>query len=79
MRGDERIEAALGLATSATTRFETAHDVVMAGVLAGLLALCANVWERRRETGQAAGGMMEGDRGGVYAYGEKALETHLDI
>jgi len=41
-RADERIEAAMGLATSATTRFETAHDVTMAGVLAGLPALCAN-------------------------------------
>ena len=41
-RADERIDAALGLATCATTRFERVIDVPMAGLLAGLPALCAN-------------------------------------
>jgi hypothetical protein len=41
-RADERIEAALGLATCASTRFERVIDVPMAGLLAGLPALCAN-------------------------------------
>jgi hypothetical protein len=41
-RADERIKAAIGVATSATTRFEAGHDVEMAGLLAGLPALCAN-------------------------------------
>ncbi len=41
-RADERMEAAVGLATSATTRFEPAQDVMMAGLLTGLPALCAN-------------------------------------
>lgn len=41
-RADERIKAAIGVATSATTRFEAGHDVAMAGLLAGLPALCAN-------------------------------------
>ena len=41
-RADERIQAALGLATGATTRFEASHDVAMGGLLAGLPALCAN-------------------------------------
>jgi DNA-binding CsgD family transcriptional regulator len=41
-RADERIKAALGLATGATTRFEASHDVAMGGLLAGLPALCAN-------------------------------------
>jgi len=41
-RADERVEAAFGLATSATTRFEHVCDVPMGGLLAGLPALCAN-------------------------------------
>ena len=41
-RADERVEAAFGLATSASTRFESNCDVPMAGLLAGLPALCAN-------------------------------------
>lgn len=41
-RADERIDAALGLATCATTRFENVIDVPMAGLLTGLPALCAN-------------------------------------
>jgi hypothetical protein len=41
-RADERIDAALGLATCATTRFERVIDVPMAGLLTGLPALCAN-------------------------------------
>ncbi len=41
-RADERVEAAFGLATSASTRFESVSDVPMAGLLAGLPALCAN-------------------------------------
>jgi hypothetical protein len=41
-RADERVAAAMGLAESATTRFEAACDVQMAGLLAGLPALCAN-------------------------------------
>jgi len=41
-RADERIAAAVGLSQCATTRFEPAQDVQMAGVLAGLPALCAN-------------------------------------
>ena len=41
-RTDERIEAAFGLATSASARFESVCDVPMAGLLAGLPALCAN-------------------------------------
>jgi hypothetical protein len=41
-RADERIDAALGLATCATTRFEHVIDVPMAGLLTGLPALCAN-------------------------------------
>lgn len=41
-RADERIQAAMGLATGATTRFEAGHDVALAGLLAGLPALCAN-------------------------------------
>jgi hypothetical protein len=41
-RADERIEAALGLAICATTRFEASCDVPMAGLLAALPALCAN-------------------------------------
>lgn len=41
-RADERIDAAFGLATCASTRFERATDVPMAGLLTGLPALCAN-------------------------------------
>ena len=41
-RADERIDAALGLATCATTRFERVIDVPMAGLLSGLPALCVN-------------------------------------
>lgn len=41
-RADERIDAALGLATCATTRFENVIDVPLAGLLTGLPALCAN-------------------------------------
>lgn len=41
-RADERIAAALGLVECATTRFERSQDVPMAGLLAGLPALCAN-------------------------------------
>jgi hypothetical protein len=41
-RADERIDAAFGLATCASTRFESACDVPMAGLLTGLPALCAN-------------------------------------
>lgn len=41
-RADERVAAAVGLAESATTRFEASSDVQMAGVLTGLPALCAN-------------------------------------
>lgn len=41
-RADERIDAALGLVTCATTRFENVIDVPMAGLLTGLPALCAN-------------------------------------
>jgi hypothetical protein len=41
-RADERVEAAFGLASSASTRFERVCDVPMAGLLAGLPALCAN-------------------------------------
>jgi hypothetical protein len=41
-RADERVEAAFGLATSASTRFEHVCDVPMGGLLAGLPALCAN-------------------------------------
>ena len=41
-RADERIDAAFGVATCATTRFEHVSDVPMAGLLTGLPALCAN-------------------------------------
>jgi len=41
-RADERVACAMGLATSAVTRFEAGHDVPMAGLLAGLPALYAN-------------------------------------
>ena len=41
-RADERVAAAMGLVESATARFEVGHDVQMAGLLAGLPALCAN-------------------------------------
>lgn len=41
-RADERIAAAMGLVECATARFEAGRDVQMAGLLAGLPALCAN-------------------------------------
>ena len=41
-RADERIAAAMGLVECTTARFEAGHDVEMAGLLAGLPALCAN-------------------------------------
>ena len=41
-RADERVAAAVGLAQCAAARFEPARDVQMAGLLAGLPALCAN-------------------------------------
>lgn len=41
-RADERMAAALGLAQSAATRFESAVDVSLGGLLTGLPALCAN-------------------------------------
>jgi len=41
-RADERVAAAIGLVACATARFEAGHDVQMAGLLAGLPALCAN-------------------------------------
>jgi hypothetical protein len=41
-RADERVAAAMGLVACATARFEAGHDVQMAGLLAGLPALCAN-------------------------------------
>ena len=41
-RADERMAAAMGLAECASSRFEAGCDVQMAGVLAGLPALCAN-------------------------------------
>ena len=41
-RADERMAAAVGLAESATTRFESGHDVQLGGLLVGLPALCAN-------------------------------------
>ncbi|MDD2329083.1 MAG: hypothetical protein PHZ13_12470 [bacterium] len=41
-RANERMQAAIGLAESATARFEAGKDVFMAGLLAGLPALCSN-------------------------------------
>ena len=41
-RANERVAAAMGLAECATTHFEAGRDVQMAGLLAGLPALCAN-------------------------------------
>jgi len=41
-RADERVAAAMGLAQCATARFESGRDVEMAGLLAGLPALCVN-------------------------------------
>ena len=41
-RADERVAAAMGVAESATTRFEAGCDVQMGGLLVGLPALCAN-------------------------------------
>lgn len=41
-RADERMAAAMGLASSASARFEHCQDVALGGLLAGLPALCAN-------------------------------------
>lgn len=41
-RAEERVAAAMGLAGSASTRFERCDDVAMGGLLVGLPALCAN-------------------------------------
>jgi hypothetical protein len=41
-RADERVAAAMGVAGSATARFERCDDVVLGGLLASLPALCAN-------------------------------------
>jgi hypothetical protein len=41
-RADERMAAAIGLAASATARFEPCCDVSLGGMLTGLPALCAN-------------------------------------
>lgn len=41
-RADERVAAAMGVASGASARFEHCHDVAMGGLLAGLPALCAN-------------------------------------
>lgn len=41
-RADERVAAAMGLAASASARFEHCDDVPMGGLLVGLPALCAN-------------------------------------
>jgi len=41
-RADERMAAAMGVASSASARFEHCHDVAMGGLLTGLPALCAN-------------------------------------
>jgi len=41
-RADERVAAAMGMASSASARFEHCHDVALGGLLAGLPALCAN-------------------------------------
>jgi len=41
-RADERMAAAMGLMTSAVTRFEQCRDVDMGGLLVGLPALCGN-------------------------------------
>ena len=38
-RADERVAAAMGLAGSATARFEAGHDVQMGGLLAGIMSL----------------------------------------
>lgn len=40
-RADERVAAAMGLASSASARFEHCDDVAMGGLLVGLPALCA--------------------------------------
>lgn len=40
-RADERVAAAMGLAASASARFEHCDDVAMGGLLVGLPALCA--------------------------------------
>ena len=57
-RANERVAAAnvlstlapMGLAECATTRFEAGRDVQMAGLLAGLPALCAKMIAYRAET-----------------------------
>jgi hypothetical protein len=41
-RADERVAAAMGVASSVSARFEHCQDVAMGGLLAGLPALCAN-------------------------------------
>ena len=41
-RADERVATAMGLAECATARFESGCDIHMAGLLAGLPALCAS-------------------------------------
>ena len=41
-RADERVAAAMGLAKCATARFDAGQDVLLAGLLTGLPALCAN-------------------------------------
>jgi transposase-like protein len=41
-RADERMAVAMGVMTSAVTRFEACRDVNMGGLLAGLPALCGN-------------------------------------
>jgi hypothetical protein len=41
-RADERVAAAMGLAASASARFEHCHDVALGGLLTGLPTLCAN-------------------------------------
>jgi transposase-like protein len=41
-RPEDRVLAAVGLAESATARFEHSRDVAMGGLLVGLPALCAN-------------------------------------
>ncbi len=41
-RADERVAAAMGVAGSATARFEHCHDVVLGALLVSLPALCAN-------------------------------------
>lgn len=42
IRAEERVAAAMGVVSCATTRFEPCNDVPMGGLLASLPALCAN-------------------------------------